>query len=669
MKKVILTTLGVVCYMVIACPDAGAVHLKADTTAFNIYFGDRQAGKQLTVNYPENTYTTTYEFNDRGRGPYLEEQIILNEQGIPRSFIAVGHDYMKDTVSETFTLYGQRAQWKSEAEAGSLTLEGETALYSPGQSSFVPMEILVKYLLRDEGNSVRLLPGGEARILDVQPHTFGDTLTLKLVSLSGFSFAPYQLWVDQDNNMVAYLYTTWFALIREGYHTLRSDMLDLQTTKEDIYYEELATRLTELPDNGFAITNVKLYDPVSMSIQENMTVAVENNRISMVAPTSGATLPKDLKIIDGSGKTLLPGLFDMHTHISKSDGILHLAAGVTSVRDMGNTLQLPELSKQFNENELLGPRLVVMAGFIDKEGPYTGPTGKSIASLEEGLEAIEYYHNNGYKQIKLYSSIEPEWVKPLAEKAHSLDMRLSGHIPSFMTAEEAVRDGYDEIQHANMVLLNFMPDTIDTRTPLRFTHVGAHGHEVETESKTFAEFTDLLKENSVALDPTVSVFEGMFKGRKGRANPAFAMIVDRLPVQTRRSYYQSGLPIPEEEREYFSESFQRMLDIVKTLHDNGVTIIPGTDAMAGFALHRELENYVKAGLSPREVLRTATLTSAEVTGMDDSLGSLETGKLADMILVDGNPAEDISKIRNVVLTIKDGRLYDPKKLYEAIGVE
>lgn len=650
-----------------ACPKQGYALAGADTLQYAIYFSDREAGFQKTWQDTEGAYHTLYEFNDRGRGPGLYEKITLSDEGLIESLSVSGHDYLKDSVSETFTVSGNRAAWESTFEEGSAEWS-PGLMYTPGSGSFLPSQIMAAYLINNEGREADLLPAGQARLLDAEEHVFGDTLSLKLVSIAGISFTPYYLWLDDQDRLFSYMYTTWFSILPKGYEALKPELLALQTARKDAYFKKLAADLIEKPSTAVAITNVALYNPEAGQVQEGMTVMFEDDRITMVQPTASAALPDDIQIIDGSGKTLLPGLFDMHTHISQSDGLLHLAAGITSVRDLGNTLDLPALKKQFDESQLVGPRMVVMAGFIDQKGPYAGPIGKTITSLDEGLEAVEYYHKHGYKQIKLYSSIDPAWVAPIAEKVHALGMRLSGHIPAFMTAEQAVRDGYDEIQHANMVLLNFMPDTIDTRTTLRFTHVAEHGHEVSVESESFGKFIDLLKAHSVVLDPTVSVFENMLKAEKGEVSPVYATIAERLPAQAQRGLYSGGLPVPEGKRSVYNTSYGRMLDIVRKAHESGITIVPGTDAMAGFALHRELENYVSAGISEEDVLKMATLTSAEVSGVSEDLGSVAEGKLADMILVNGRPTDNISDIRNVVLTIKNGDLYYPEDLYRSIGV-
>jgi len=284
--------------------------------------------------------------------------------------------------------------------------------------------------------------------------------------------------------------STWLTCIRSGYESVSSKLLELQTNKEKAYYARLADELTEKPTGKVLIENVHVFDARNGVLQNNRNVVLNGDMIESVL-LQGDPTPAVVKTIDGTNKTLLPGLFDMHTHQGRSDGILNLAAGVTSVRDLANSFDLPEIRDEFNKNTVLGPRILIMCGFIDQAGPYAGPVGKIISSLDEGLDAIDFYKERGYQQIKMYSSIDPEWVKPLAEKAHRLGMRVSGHIPAYMIAEQAVTAGYEEIQHVNMLALNFMSDTIDTCTPLRFSMVGKYAYAIDTQSESFRRFVKL----------------------------------------------------------------------------------------------------------------------------------------------------------------------------------
>lgn len=647
----------------VSCNEEGTVAANYETMEYNILFGDKLAGYQISKLNDDGSYYYEYEFNDRGRGPHIEERIELNADGIIVSQNIQGHSYFKDTVSEIFSVEDGRAFWKSTSEEGSAPFDGD-AIFSAINTSFGSADIWIKKLLASEEKEVKLLPSGSVKMASLDEHQI-DTLQLRLLELTGQSFTPSYVWIDNNDRFFAYT-SSWVNCIRKGYDSVAKQLLPLQETKEKGYFENLSATLVDKDSNKILIKNTNLFNADNGTVEDNMNVLVEGTKI--VAVSTETISEENAKVIDGTGKTLLPGLFDMHTHINKTDGIMHLAAGVTSVRDLANSFDLPDLADSFNNNTLIGPRIVIMSGFIDQAGPYAGPTGAIVESLEEGLEAIEDYHSKGYQQIKLYSSIDPGWVKPMAEKTHALGMRLSGHIPSYMIAQQAIKDGYDEIQHANMIALNFLSDTIDTRTPLRFSMVAKHNHELDFESDEFKDFIKLLQREEIVVDPTVSIFEGMMVTKAGEPDPSFEMILDRLPLSIQRGFYLGGQPIPEGMEEQHLASYNKLLGIVKQLYENGVTIVPGTDSMAGFGLHTELENYVKAGIPANEVLRIATSVSAKVCNVEDRLGSIVEGKLADLILVAGDPTKDISDIRKIELTIKDGKIYDPQKLYNAIGV-
>ncbi|MGH7857640.1 MAG: amidohydrolase family protein, partial [Candidatus Binatia bacterium] len=341
----------------------------------------------------------------------------------------------------------------------------------------------------------------------------------------------------------------------------------------------------------------------------------------------------------------------MHTHLGESDGLLNLAAGVLGARDLANDVEsLAELVRQWESGETLGPR-VVRAGFLDGPGPYAGPTKALAASFEEAKPWIDRYAELGFVQVKLYSSLKPELVAPIAAYVHAKGMRVSGHIPAYMTAEQAVRAGYDEIQHVNMLFLNFLFDEVkDTRTPARFTAVAEKAHALDLASPEVQAFLDLLVERGIVLDPTLSIFENMFTAEPGEIAPDFAAVAHRLPPTVRRGLLGGGLPIPEGPEssktiERYRESFRRVEELVVAAWKRGVRIVPGTDSMAGFALHRELELYAEAGIPNLEVLALATRGAAEIAGRVNESGSIRQGKLADLILVAGRPDETMSDIR------------------------
>jgi imidazolonepropionase-like amidohydrolase len=398
-------------------------------------------------------------------------------------------------------------------------------------------------------------------------------------------------------------------------------------------------------------------------------VVISGNRIAGVGPEGKVAVPKDAEIVDASGKTILPGLWDMHVHTSDDDGLLHLAAGVTSVRDLANdTDELLLRRRRYDEGSLAGPR-IVMAGIIDGPGPYAGPTKVLVSDVKEARAAVDRYADLGYVQIKIYSSVKPELVPAIVSEARARGLRVSGHVPAFMTAEEAVKDGFDEIQHANFLFLNFWGDTIkDTRTPLRFTAVAEKAAALDLKSDRVQAFVRLLKEHRTVLDPTLNVFETMFTARKGSLDPAYASVAGRMPAQVRRGFLTGGLSVPDGMDATYRASFVAMLAMINMMHHAGITIVAGTDSLPGFGYERELELYGRAGIPAAEVLRIATLGAARVMKLDGELGSIEAGKLADVILVDGNPTESLGDLRRVSLVVKDGAVYDPEAILKSSGV-
>lgn len=200
-------------------------------------------------------------------------------------------------------------------------------------------------------------------------------------------------------------------------------------------------------------------------------MVVNGDRIVAVAPAARASAPAGAEVIDGAGKTLLPGLWDMHVHVGDTDGIQHLAAGVTSVRDLGNHIdQTIDVKRLWDEGTVLGPRLMYSA-FIDGPGPYAGPIGDLVSTDDEIRAAIARYAAKGAEQIKLYSSLDPKLVPVAMAEARRRGLRVSGHVPNGMRAADFVQQGASELQHMNFLVLNFL-DVPDTRTPERFHAVG-----------------------------------------------------------------------------------------------------------------------------------------------------------------------------------------------------
>jgi hypothetical protein len=641
----------------------------ADTTRYVVVSSGKQTGvhRKWTDGHGQIGYY--YEFNDRGRGPRLEVSIRTNVEGLVVERIATGHDYFKALVNERFVLTGEKAAWTNHIENVEQAVLGK-ALYSPLNSVPAEIELVIKSLHKAPGHQLNLLPAGSIKATHLKNHSTrldGLIIELELYSLSGFGGPPSFVWCNPKRDFFA-LVNSWSSVIVEGHDDLIPELQALQDEIEANYFFEQATSLTEKATGAVAIKNVSVFDANKGTLAKGRTVLIEGGRITQVGKSKRVKIPATAKVIDGTNKTLLPGLWDNHTHYDKTQGLYHLAGGVTNIKDMGNSFDLPDVKKKVDADELLGPEISVLSGFIDFAGPYAGPAGKIVSTLDEGLAAVDFFAaHGGYSQVKLYSSIPVEWVKPLAQRAHEKGLKVCGHIPSFMTAERAVSDGYDQIIHLNMVMLNFLGDTIDTRSMKRFSTVAERSGKINTAGPEVKRFVALLKERKTVVDPTIAIFEGMFTNAPGKLAKGYDAVAATFPPEYKRSLYYGGLPTIKGNEAAYSASFTTMLAMIRTLHQAGITIVPGTDDFPGFALHRELELYSQAGISNADVLKSATLVSARVAGMEKDLGTVEVGKKANLVLIDGNPLENISDVRKVALTIKGGNLYEPKALYNSYG--
>lgn len=642
----------------------------SSTRTYDFILGGNSAGYQRTEVVSATELRISYEYNDRGRGPKLTTTILLDENGIPRKVETSGNDYFKGAVSEKLNVQDGKASWKNQAEHGEKSAPG--AFYV--SLNPVPEEIalLAKALLRKSGKSIQLLPAGEATIDKAGTAKIsanGKTRNVLLYSISGLDFLPSYVWLDEDQTYFASV-GSWSSTILKGWDPAVPELLKIQDASLNSRLVAAAQRLSHKPPGKLVFEHVNVFEAANARVLPDHTVIISGSRIEKVGPAEQIKFPQGSQTINGKGKMLLPGLWDMHTHLSDVDGILNLAAGVTSVRDCANDIdKLTALREKFDSGMLLGPR-TTRIGFMDGSGPYAGPTKVLVDTPEEARAAVKHYVDLGYDQIKIYSSIKPELAPVIIQEAHKYGRPVSGHIPAFMTAEQAVRMGLDEIHHANFLFLNFLFDIAkDTRTPLRFTAVAEHGAELDLKSDRVNSFLELLKQRKVVLDPTVNIFESLFTDRRGEPAAALRSAVDRFPLQVQRQVYLGGLPVPKGMDRRYRDSFDSMLRMIKAAYDRGITIVPGTDALAGFALQREFELYVKAGIPAPVVLRMATLDAAKVMKRDRDVGSITPGKFADVILVQGNPAETIGDIRNVETIVKNGVMYDSQELYRAVGVK
>ena len=227
--------------------------------------------------------------------------------------------------------------------------------------------------------------------------------------------------------------------IRKGWESFVSEIAGAQDSVASLLSVKVARELRRKPSGPVVFRNARLFDADAGVMQNDMSVVVSGNHITAVGSSAKVKTPAGAEVIDVHGKTLMPGLWDMHVHIDDTDGLQDIAAGVTTVRDLANdTDELIQRRKRFDDGTLVGPR-IFMAGIIDGKGPMAGPTKVLIDNEAEARAAVNNYADLGYVQIKVYSSVKPELVPAIIDQAHKRGLRVSGHVPAFMIAEQFVK--------------------------------------------------------------------------------------------------------------------------------------------------------------------------------------------------------------------------------------
>jgi len=633
------------------------------------------AGSQSVTTGSDGRTHAEFSFNDRGRGDHIVASWKLDEAGVLTEFEASGNDYMKVPVTESFRMAGGKATWSSRSERGSKAVAGE-AFYVPVNAPPELFGVLARALLKAPQHRLTLLPAGEARLEKVElPAAEAARIqsppgTPTLYTVSGLDFSPTPIWLQPDGTTAAWIaFGGWFSVLPAALHEKQPQLLAAQQHASADWSARLARETTRIPRGDVLIRNARLFDPRDLAVTPGMSVLVRGERIVRVAPDAELSGAAGAELIDAHGRFLMPGLWDNHQHFGDNIGALDLANGVTSARDMANdTDEFLERVARFDAGTELGPR-VWKSGIIDGTGPYAGPTRMRIDTAAQAVTDVDWYADHGYSQIKIYSSIPPPIVPVIAAEAHARGLRVSGHVPAFMSAEQFVAAGADEIQHLNFIVLDFLyPQVQETRNMNRFTEVAAHARDFPPDRPVVRDFIAYLARHHTVLDPTLNVFEAQFCGDAAAVTPGLEAIAPRMPPQVRRGLLSGALAVPKGEEAAYREALPAMLTLLKALHEAGVTIIPGTDSMAGYELHHELELYARAGIAPAEVLRMATLTSALVVGANGERGVIAPGKLADLILIDGDPSVHIADIDRIDLVMKGGRIYDPARIEAALGI-
>ena len=637
---------------------------------YTVSIQDAPAGHMRVDTAADGRVNVDFSFRNNGRGPDMLESFLPGPLGAPVAYEVRGKSTMGAEIKERFDVADGRLRWTSRIDSGDEAAAPGT-LFLPLESTLAYSGQLARSLLQ-RPDGVSPVIGGHRlvaqRLAKLSLDGPAGPVAVVLVAITGADSQPWYLWLRDDGSdgFFAQVYPGWF-IAPKGFEALAPTMLARQRQAQDERLMVLQRQLAQPVSGLTLIRGVRWFDAPAARMRGPSDVWLFGGRIGAVT-APGALAARADQVVDGAGRTLLPGLFDMHAHMWPGAGLFHLAGGVTTVRDMGGQNEdLLRLKARIDGGEVAGPT-IVPAGFIEGKSPFSARLGFVVDSLEEAKTAVDWYAARGYRQIKLYNSIKPEWVKPLATHAKARGLGVAGHVPAFMRAEEAVRAGYDEISHINQAMLNFVTRKgDDPRTLMRFTRIGDDAQALDLASPKARAFLRLLRERGTVVDPTVGTFEAMFTQRQGQANPSLADVAEHLPAMWRRGLKSAEMDLEGDKLERYRQSYQRLLDLTMAMHRAGVPLVAGTDSLPGLGLHRELALYVQAGMPVTEALRTATWNPARVLGEADRRGSIERGKIADLVLIDGDPSLRISDLHRASLVFKGGMVYAPTRVYEALG--
>jgi imidazolonepropionase-like amidohydrolase len=639
--------------------------------SYSITMQGRRAGEVELRIAADGSRTGDLRFTVRGAVETIHTQLAVDAAGAPRRFRATGRDHFGQPIDEQLEdAGGGELRWKSTSERGQAP--AASGWYLPLADSGDATALLARALLAAPGHRLALLPAGQAWIEDDTVRELpiaGAPRKLHRVAIAGLGFEPALVWLDEDRELFASV-SAWQSTIRRGAEAAIPALI----ADDQAWIAARAARLAGTlahrpPAAGLAIIHARLFDAETRRILPDATVIVAGDRIAAVGDAA-TPIPPGTQVLDARGRTLLPGLWDMHVHLHEGEGLFDLAFGVTTVRDLGNDFdELNARVARYDAGSEIGPR-VLRAGLIDGPSKYTAGIGLVAANAAQATAAVRRYADAGYVQVKIYNSTPPALVPVIARAAHARGLRVSGHVPVGMNAAQAVKAGYDELQHINFLFLRFLAGPgDDTRTQLRVTRVAERAADLDLAGDNVRAFLDLLAVHHTVIDPTLSVFHNMFTADPGQLDPVLAPYASRLPAQVVRGARGGGLAAAADQRARFRASYAALLRMVKLAFDRGIPIVSGTDYFAGLSLPHELELYAEAGIPPADVLAIATIGAARVMGIDHDTGSIAPGKRADLVLVLGDPTRDIAALRRTEAVICRGVVYYPGELLGALGIQ
>ena len=645
------------------------VSVLAETESYTVITGGKNVGHVIAETTGSDVHVD-FDIKDNGRGPTMAETLTLGPDGLPTTWSMKGATTFGSKVDEHFTQSAGQAEWTDSTGPGHATISAP-AIYVAQSGSPWSDEIYARALLGRPGMTAPALPGGTLTLEKGETLTVngaGGPITVTRYDLSGVNTTPEVMLLDATGRLFASVDPT-FIVVRKGYEGEEERLRKLAAAWSTQRFVDIEKQVAHRYAGPVRITNVRVFDPKSAALTAPMSVLVSGSQIAAVEPADSPATPGEVTI-DGAGGTLVPGMYEMHAHLQQDEALLELAAGITTVRDMGNdNAVLADLIRRMDSGEIGGPH-VIRSGFIEGKSPYSANNGILVDSQATALDAVRWYGARGYWQIKIYNSMNPAWVPAMTAEAHRLGMRVAGHVPAFSTTDEMMAAGYDEMTHINQYMIGWViKPGEDTRTLFRL-YVLKRFPGIDLNSPAVQHTVQTMVDKHIAIDPTLGIHEKLTMNRDGVIPPGDVDYFSHMPIGFRRDEMKALIDTsaPGDDAA-FRAAFTKMLDTVHLLHDRGIFIVFGTDTGGSFTYHRELELYQRAGFTPAEILKRATLETAHYVGQDQRMGSIDKGKLADFFLIPGDPTKDVKAVKTISMVVKDGTFYYPTEVYPKFGIE
>lgn len=660
---------GSVALALAIAPLCGPALAQDSTENFTVIIGGTKVG-HMDVVRSGDTVKIDYDYKNNGRGPTMKEELKLDAKGMPLAWTITGNSTFGNAINESFAMQRGTARWTDSTGSGTARPKGP-ALYVAQEGSPWSAGLYARALLADDDRSIPALPGGALTLSELEKVQVASTtgaMTVTAYALSGNDLDPGYFLLDDTGALFAAI-SPRAVFVRNGFEGEDIRLRDLAVKYSTERFVKMQAKAANSYKAPVRITNVRIFDPVAMALTEPKSVVVSGKHISAVLPANSPATEGEV-IIDGNGGTLVPGMYEMHGHIGQEDAMLNVLAGITSVRDMGNENDvLAGLIERIDSGVLAGPR-ITRAGFIEGKSPFSSNNGKLVNSEQEAVDAARYYAARDFQAIKIYNSMNPEWIPALIKEAKALGLHVMGHVPAFTNADAMIAAGYDEMTHINQVMLGWVLEPgEDTRTLLRLTAL-KRLPTLDLNGERVSKTINAMVAKKVTIDPTFAIHESLLLARNGSINPGMVDYVDHMPTGVQRSARQawSNIANAADDKAYRG-AFDQIAATIKKMHDAGIFLIPGTDMGGSFTYHRELELYQKAGMTPAQILRRATYDMAEYLDQEQSLGSIEKGKYADFFLIQGDPTKDLKAIKAIRMVAKDGVFYYPSDVYPEFGIK